>query len=81
MLFSLPSALSEESREIHFEVFDAFQEKNRQASGDVSLGYGVANLNELKLSPSEKLTIPLQSRRNGFHGGNLEVEVSICCLC
>lgn len=41
----------------------------------MSLGYGVANLQELKLSPSEKLTIPLQSRRNGFHGGNLEVEV------
>ncbi len=64
-------------------MFDGFQEKSRTSSSsstaaaDACLGYGVANLLELRLSPSEKLTIPLQSRRNGYHGGgSLEVEVS-----
>ncbi len=73
-------------------MFDGFQEKtgrtasastSSSSTADVSLGTGVANLLELKLNPSEKLTIPLQSRRsNGYQGsggsggGSLEVEVS-----
>ena len=85
------SALNEQSLEIHFEVFDGFQERTGRttssapssSTADVSLGTGVANLLELKLNPSEKLTIPLQrGRSNGYQssggngGGSLEVEVS-----
>lgn len=84
-------ALNEQSREIHFEVFDGFQERtgrtasasaSSSSTADVSLGTGVANLLELKLNPSEKLTIPLQrGRSNGYQGsggsggGSLEVEL------